>query len=51
MFYYYKRKGFTSIPNAIASVSIDDNVYVLPLPQDEVDFGGRVELIGKNDNQ
>lgn len=48
MFYYYKRKGFTSIPNALASVSINDNVYVLPLPQDEIDFGGRIELVKDN---
>lgn len=44
MFYYYKRKGYTAIPNAMSSINIDDNVYVLPLPQDEIDFGGRVGL-------
>lgn len=44
IFYYYKRKGFASIPNALGSITIDDKIYVLPLPQDEVDFGGRVEL-------
>ena len=44
MFYYYKRKGYSNIPNALGTITIDDKVYVLPLPQDEVDFGGRVEL-------
>lgn len=44
MFYFYKRNGFTSIPYGPA-VAYDDNVYVLPLPQLEVDFGGREELV------
>lgn len=44
MFYYYKRNGYASIPYGPA-VTYDDNVYVLPLPQLEVDFGGRVELV------
>ena len=38
MFFYYKRVGATSIPNGPA-VAYDDNVYVLPIPQDETDFG------------
>lgn len=42
MFYYYKRIGASSIPNGPA-VSYDDNVYVLPMPQKEIDFGGRVK--------
>lgn len=44
MFYYYKRLGYTSIPNGPA-VDYNDQVYVLPMPQTEVDFGGRVELV------
>ncbi|MEG2556746.1 MAG: hypothetical protein RSA53_11755, partial [Odoribacter sp.] len=43
MFFYYKRIGSTSIP--YTSGTVDDNVYVLPLPQLEVDFGGREDLI------
>lgn len=46
MFYYYKRNGYASIPNGPA-LSYDDKVYVLPLPQDEVDFGGREELVDR----
>lgn len=38
MFYYYKRIGAISIPYGPA-VAYDDNVYVLPLPQKELDFG------------
>lgn len=44
LFYYYKRQGYMSIPNGPA-VTYDDKVYVLPLPQLEVDFGGRVEMV------
>ena len=44
MFYYYKRLGYASIPNGPA-VDYNDQVYVLPMPQTEVDFGGRVELV------
>lgn len=38
MFFYYKRIGATSIPYGPA-VTYDDNAYVLPIPQDETDFG------------
>ena len=44
MFYYYKRLGYAFIPNGPA-VDYNDQVYVLPMPQTEVDFGGRVELV------
>lgn len=44
MFFYYKRHGYVSIPNGPA-LTYGDNVYVLPLPQSEIDFGGRVELV------
>lgn len=40
MFFYYKRIGAMSIPNGPA-LSYDDNVYVLPIPQDETDFGSQ----------
>lgn len=39
MFYYYKRLGLTSI-GVFRTVAIDpESVYVLPLPNDELDFG------------
>ena len=43
LFFYYKRMGVTSIPYTTATC--DDNVYVLQLPQAEVDFGGSTDLI------
>ena len=49
MFYYYKRNGYASIPNGPA-FTYDDKVYVFPLPQAEIDFGGRVELVD-NENK
>ena len=39
MFYYYKRKGYASIPGS--SVTADNRVYVLPMPDNEIEFGGR----------
>lgn len=39
MFYYYKRLGLNSI-GVFRTVAIDpESVYVLPLPNDELDFG------------
>lgn len=46
LFFYYKRIGSESIP--YTSVVCDDEIYVLPLPQDEIDFGGRVDLIERD---
>lgn len=40
MFFYYKRVGETSIPYG-PGVTYDDNVYVLPIPQDETDLSGQ----------
>lgn len=46
LFYYYKRLGVVSIPNGPA-VAYDDKVYVLPMPQLEIDFGGREPMVDK----
>lgn len=46
LFFYYKRTGSESIP--YTSVACNDEIYVLPLPQDEVDFGGREDLIDRD---
>lgn len=46
LFYYYKRIGSTSIP--YTSVTCDDNVYVLPLPDDEIENGNCEDLIDRN---
>lgn len=41
MFFYYKRLGIVNLPNT--SVSMNDDTYVMPLPQAEIEFGGRTE--------
>ena len=39
MFYFYKRLGYTKLPNS--SQLINEKVYVLPIPEDEINVGGR----------
>ena len=39
MFYFYKRLGYTKLPNS--SLLINEKVYVLPMPEDEINVGGR----------
>lgn len=39
LFYYYKRLGKISMPGT--SKVMDNSVYVLPLPQKEIEMGGR----------
>lgn len=39
MFYFYKRLGYTKFPNS--SLPITEKVYVLPIPEDEINVGGR----------
>lgn len=39
MFYFYKRLGYTKLPNS--SQLINEKVYVLPMPEDEINVGGR----------
>ncbi|MNQ82244.1 SusD family protein [compost metagenome] len=41
LFYYYKRLGFATIPGY--SVAATDNIYMLPYPQAEFEFGQRVQ--------
>jgi hypothetical protein len=41
LFYYYKRSGFTVIPNYTGTA--DDRIYLLPYPQAEIEFGQRVQ--------
>ena len=41
LFYYYKRLGFTTIPNY--SIAATDDIYVLPYPDAEIEFGQRVQ--------
>lgn len=39
MFYFYKRLGYSTIPNT--GIAGDDNVYKVPMPDVEIEFGGR----------
>jgi hypothetical protein len=41
LFFYYKRLGFTAIPNYTGTVN--DKIYVLPYPDAEFEFGQRVQ--------
>ena len=41
LFFYYKRNGFTSIPGLSETLVVDDAIYVLPYPDNEVEFGNR----------
>ena len=37
LFFYYKRMNLPRIPNT--NVDVTEDVYVLPLPDDELEFG------------
>ena len=39
LFFYYKRRGYTTIPGS--AVAASDDVYVLPMPDNEIEFGNR----------
>lgn len=39
LFFFYKRLGKTTIPGVPTTVEVNDNIYVLPLPDNELEFG------------
>lgn len=41
LFFYYKRKGFTSFPGLPTSVPGNDGIYMIPFPDSEMEFGNR----------
>ncbi|WP_270087870.1 RagB/SusD family nutrient uptake outer membrane protein [Sphingobacterium sp. SYP-B4668] len=43
LFFFYKRMGLEHIPNYSSPNVIDDQIYMLPYPQQEIEFGGRVQ--------
>ena len=45
LFFYYKRLGMKRIPRV--SKVMDNSIYVLPLPDIELEFGGRVDTNAK----
>jgi starch-binding outer membrane protein, SusD/RagB family len=43
LFFYYKRLGRTAFPGFPATKQADDKIYVVPYPDNEVEFGNRVQ--------
>lgn len=43
LFFYYKRKMRTTFPGLSANITAGDNIYVFPYPDNEIEFGGRVQ--------
>ena len=41
LFFFYKRLGRETIPGLSETITLDDDVYVLPYPDNEVQFGNR----------
>ncbi|MCF4100778.1 RagB/SusD family nutrient uptake outer membrane protein [Gillisia sp. M10.2A] len=41
LFFFYKRKGLSNIPGLSDDTVVDDDIYVLPYPDNEVEFGNR----------
>lgn len=41
LFFYYKRTGATSILDVSETVDLNDDIYVLPYPDNELEFGNR----------
>lgn len=41
LFYFYKRNGLTQIPGVSETVTMDEEEYVLPIPDNEIEFGNR----------
>ncbi|MGN6418566.1 MAG: RagB/SusD family nutrient uptake outer membrane protein [Pseudobacter sp.] len=43
LFYYYKRKGFTTFPGLPTTTPGNDGIYMLPYPDSEMEFGNRAQ--------
>jgi hypothetical protein len=43
LFFYYKRNGLTQMPGLSAQIIADDRIYRLPYPDNEIEFGNRVQ--------
>lgn len=43
LFFYFKRKGLTHMPGLSAQTIADDQIYRLPYPDNEIEFGNRVQ--------
>ena len=45
MFYYYKRKNLSSMGVYSTKTVVPEEVYVLPLPVDEQDYGNKTDKL------
>lgn len=43
LFFYYKRLGKRTFPGLASTVVADDEIYLLPYPATEIEFGNRVQ--------
>ncbi len=43
LFFYYKRMGLTQLPGLSAQTIANDQIYRLPYPDSEIEFGNRVQ--------
>lgn len=43
LFFFYKRTGVTTIPGVSSQVVANDIIYRLPFPDNEIEFGNRVQ--------
>lgn len=43
LFFYFKRKGLTKLPGLSAETVVDDDIYLIPYPDSEIEFGNRVQ--------
>lgn len=43
LFFFYKRLGKTTFPGLSASIVANDKIYLLPYPNNETEFGNRVQ--------
>jgi len=43
LFFFYKRKGITAIPGLSVQTVADDQIYRLPYPDNEIEFGNRIQ--------
>lgn len=45
LFWDYKRLGKITIPGLSSKIKLDDKLYVIPYPDDEITFGGREQFV------
>ena len=43
LFFYYKRMGLEQLPAQVDDVTLTDNIYMLPYPDEEIQLGNRIQ--------